>query len=269
MCVASVHTHVCALFTCVCVASVHVCVCGLCSHMCVWHMCVASVHSLCSHMCVAFVHTCVGHFVHTTCGTLFSHVCRRFPFDQTTGGNLYRHHAPPIPFSCNTLLQDPSLRRRSCHATSGPCRECVRKMFPCPAFVFPFFDCRPPSSPLAASISSLDPHLDVFTSKALVSPATTSFLRDKLDKLGLSRKNSPAPKYHNIIDPNVGSVDGVWVPTDVSVSGVYVRERSKWRQASINPSEHNEFTKRGPRIPVPSRSFPSRAVHLRAEPFIY
>ena len=150
----------CGLFSHMCVWPLLICVFALCSHMCVWPLfvCVASVHT-----CVwpLFTHVCGTLFTHVfgtlftrACGTLFSHVCRRFPFDQTTGGNLYRHHAPPIPFSCNTLLQDPSLRRRSCHATSGPCRACARKMFPCPAFVFLFFDCRPPSSPLAASISS-------------------------------------------------------------------------------------------------------------------
>merc|ERR1711971_503339 len=44
-------------------------------------------------------------------------------------------------------------------------------------------------------------------------------LQARLDELAKERSDSPAPMYHNIIDPNLGAVDGVWVPTDFLVSG--------------------------------------------------
>jgi hypothetical protein len=68
------------------------------------------------------------------------------------------------------------------------------------------------------------PQLDVFYSTTLLSAATRARLRVRLDELAKTCAESPAPMYHNVVDPNVGSAisDGelLWVPTDVQVSEV-------------------------------------------------
>ena len=89
MCVASVHTHVCALFTRVCVASVHTCVCGTC----VWPLFTASVH------------TCVWPLFTHVCGTLFtqrvalcSHMCAAdFPSTKPREATYTATMPPPFP----------------------------------------------------------------------------------------------------------------------------------------------------------------------------
>lgn len=66
------------------------------------------------------------------------------------------------------------------------------------------------------------PELDVFYSTTLVSTATHARLRARLDELATTCDESPAPMYHNLIDPNMASAltdaELLWVPTDVTVS---------------------------------------------------
>lgn len=85
--------------------------------------------------------------------------------------------------------------------------------FPLPMYQFPVW-CVEPTASVAAAES---PVLDLQFGVDLVSDATHAALQSELDALGELRKDSPAPKYHNIIDLNVGVVNDVWVPTEFDV----------------------------------------------------
>eukprot|EP00171_Calliarthron_tuberculosum_P013013 IDg13013t1 len=56
--------------------------------------------------------------------------------------------------------------------------------------------------------------LGVLCGTGVVSERTRCILVRELAKLNRERRDSPVPKYQNIIDPNIGTVDGIWVPTD-------------------------------------------------------
>lgn len=128
-------------------------------------------------------------------------VLRGFPNDQMTGGRLFGKHRIDS-FGCSCYDED-----------AAPCVECVEEDMPLPTHYFP----RMTTSMPRGTHFFNDPVLQVFFSKAVVPEYIKEKLRDCLDILGKRRPESPAPKYHNIIDPNVGAVDGLWVPIEVDV----------------------------------------------------
>ena len=59
--------------------------------------------------------------------------------------------------------------------------------------------------------------MDVLFSNTCVPPRLHQQLSSQLDALGRTRGYCPSPQYHNIIDPNLSAVDGLWVPTEFDV----------------------------------------------------
>lgn len=90
----------------------------------------------------------------------------------------------------------------------------VSNVSPIPMYRFPAW----PVQATGSVSSAASPLLDVQYGSDLVSASTRSSLQRELEILGEKRRDSPAPKYHNIIDPNIGNVNGTWVPTEFQVS---------------------------------------------------
>lgn len=125
-----------------------------------------------------------------------------FPCTQGTGGIMHT----------KDRVWHLSCGKAECYSGSGPCSRCTGRM-PSPAYAFPKWRLQRP-----ADTRKPHPDLDVFVAKGLVKPCTHEMLRTYLDDIAARTRNRPAPKYENLIDPNVASVDGVWVPTDVVAS---------------------------------------------------
>ena len=71
--------------------------------------------------------------------------------------------------------------------------------------------------PVGATLVAPHPEMDVVYSRDAVSPSLHAQLSSSLERLSKQWGFSPMPQYHNIIDPNVNSVDGLWVPTEFEV----------------------------------------------------
>lgn len=137
-----------------------------------------------------------------------------FPCTHARGGVVH-HKGTPLRLSCRTEpLQVGPMWRLCYEPGKGPCSHC-RRYFPWPSYSFPLW--RLPDNP-ARVILQPNPDLDVFYVQHALSPASHDNVVSCLDRLARQRQDFPAPKYHNLIDPNVGAVDGVWVPSDVWVS---------------------------------------------------
>jgi hypothetical protein len=62
--------------------------------------------------------------------------------------------------------------------------------------------------------------MDVIYSVDAVPSRLHQQLTFSLDALAQTRRRSPMPHYHNLIDPNVNAVDGLWVPAEFEASEV-------------------------------------------------
>lgn len=134
------------------------------------------------------------------------------------------------------------------------CEEC--QSYPLPMYAFPTWDVEP-----AAPVTSAEvPLIDVEYGVGLVSTVTHAALQSELDALGEKRQDSPAPKYHNIIDPNVGAVDNVWVPTE------FVASRSPTVATVAVPERACERATRGSNLP---QDFLAKAVEMHSPAFAY
>lgn len=128
-------------------------------------------------------------------------ILQGYPLDQSTGGYVYlKHRIASLGCEC----YDDGV---------GPCTHCTQYGFPIPKYHFPKFRVAIPDNVHILG----GPFLDVHVSNSLVGPQIRRLLREELVKLGTKRPDSPVPKYHNIIDPNVAAVNGVWVPTEFQV----------------------------------------------------
>lgn len=108
-------------------------------------------------------------------------------------------------------------RRDDCYRRGLPCSGCSRSL-PGPRFAFPAW-----AVELPATVQRPHPELDVLFARDLLPKEVHVKLIAFLDALANKRQDFPMPKYHNVIDPNIGAVDGMWVPTDVDVTTTVVR----------------------------------------------
>lgn len=132
-----------------------------------------------------------------------ANVLRGSFMDQWTDGRIFLKDSISS-FMCQTVDD----HDEGC----STCQSC--QSFPLPMYKFPLWSVRP-----AASVTSAESELlDVHYGTNLVPAVTRAGLRHELDALAEKRKDSPAPKYHNIVDPNVGAVNDLWVPTELDVS---------------------------------------------------
>lgn len=129
-------------------------------------------------------------------------VLRGSYMDQWTDGHVFLKDTI-ASFGCDSEEHEEGL------ATCVMCQG-----YPMPMYEFPVWSVQPISSVTEAE----DRLLDVQFGTDLVSSSTHAALRTELDALGEKRRDSPAPKYHNIIDPNVGAVNDIWVPTEFDVT---------------------------------------------------
>ena len=154
-----------------------------------------------------------------------------FPLDQATGGNVYTKERVTPLNHCNFLegYGHDVLQRIPCYgprsAAVGPCAMCLRYQFPLPVYRFPHWDPEPTvPSVVVHSLGPAHAHplLDAHWATGLVPKSVLVFLRARLDELAARSPAacSPAPQYHNIIDPNVGAVDGRWVPVSFDCAEV-------------------------------------------------
>lgn len=118
-----------------------------------------------------------------------------FPGDQMTGGFLYTKEQV-FPLRCARFSQ-----------RMGLCYGCNHEDMPLPVYLFPKWRI------LAGGDfdSPGGPYLDVHTAQRLLSEEKRVALKVRLDKLKFIR---PAQFYETRIDPNVGAVNGTWVPTE-------------------------------------------------------
>lgn len=126
-----------------------------------------------------------------------------FPFDQMTAGIMFLKDSVKL-FTCGCYV----------HEKVGPCFECVQSLLPLPVYRFPQLNVQLPESHQVIG------QLGVMTCSDAVPPSLHKTLNDELHRLGSTRTESPAPMYHNIIDPNVGTANKMWVPVDLQVSKV-------------------------------------------------
>lgn len=132
------------------------------------------------------------------------------PLDQGTSGVVYRKDRI-LPFRCHSPMSD-------CYSGNrGPCSVCINRSFPTPSHCFPEWS---PELILNGSAALIEGarELDILYGTNLVQPHVHAALRGKLDALRDLRKDFPVPNYQNIIDPNIGAFEGVWVPTEFEVS---------------------------------------------------
>ena len=69
-----------------------------------------------------------------------------------------------------------------------------------------------------ATVTAPHADMDVFYSSDAVPARLHVQLRTQLDALAARGGTHPMPQYHNLIDPNLNAVDGLWVPTEFEVS---------------------------------------------------
>ena len=139
-----------------------------------------------------------------------------FPVEQALGGVVYLNSAI-LSFHCDKRfgperdVQAP--RRLECYDGNGPCRSCMRNGLPVPTHRFPEW------TALAPGATIVQPHagMDVFYSTDAVAPRLHQQLSSQLDALARKGGTRPMPKYHNVIDPNLNAVDGLWVPSEFDV----------------------------------------------------
>lgn len=137
-----------------------------------------------------------------------------FPCTHARGGMVH-HKGTPLRLSCRTNpLEVGPMWRLCCEPRKGPCSHC-RRYFPSPSYSLPLW--RLSDNP-ALAILQPNPDLDGFYVQHALSPASHADVVLCLDRLARQRQDFAAPKYHNLVDPNVGAVDGVWVLSDVCVS---------------------------------------------------
>eukprot|EP00933_Yihiella_yeosuensis_P053368 TRINITY_DN51602_c0_g1_i1.p1 TRINITY_DN51602_c0_g1~~TRINITY_DN51602_c0_g1_i1.p1 ORF type:complete len:708 (+),score=91.94 TRINITY_DN51602_c0_g1_i1:53-2176(+) len=148
-------------------------------------------------------------------------ILEQYPCSQSTSGTFYSKDAI-LHFKCGRA------ERGCCVGNKGPCMSC-RRSFPTPEFVFPTWnvdmagDGGSNGGGGGAGLTvQPNPELDVFYVTDAIRPTMHESLRTYMDNLAKIRQDFPMPKYHNIIDPNVGSVDGLWVPTDIIAHSVNV-----------------------------------------------
>ena len=139
----------------------------------------------------------------------------KFPLEQAVGGVIFLKSAI-LPFHCDRRFGVNPTNRRQCYVADGPCRDCQRfPGFPVPTHRFPAWD---PVLPGAVGVTAPHAEMDVLYSTDAVAPSLHAQLCSTLDALAAKRGFSPMPQYRNIIDPNVNSVDGLWVPAEFDVS---------------------------------------------------
>lgn len=136
-------------------------------------------------------------------------VLKGFPLDQSCGRTIFLKDRI-LSFTCSSRCR------------GLPCLHCLLwNRFPVPTHRFPCW--RPHPEIADAVIHTVEegrPPMDVFYGKGLVPHHAHANLRDLLDKLGRIHKDFPVPKYQNIIDPNIGVKNGIWVPTELQLSEV-------------------------------------------------
>lgn len=147
-----------------------------------------------------------------------------FPCDQAIGGLMY--------------LKD-ELKELTCGCYKevgfGPCQECVYSLIPVPIYRFPQLDVELPEHHHVLG------DFAVMACCRIVPDALHNMLRKELDRLGFARPESTGPMYHNIIDPNIGSDGGLWVPVDVTVSELSGKDMLKTIQESAKKTIKTEL----------------------------
>jgi len=140
-----------------------------------------------------------------------SSVLADFPNAQGTGGSIYSKNRI-VNFNCRNFLTS-SKKTHLCYRGKGICARCLRQNFPIPAYRWPSLNCDLDRGRLVIP----DEHLDVFISHSSVPRGVLGQIRSLLDALGKKKSHTPAPKYQNIIDPNVASVNNTWIPTEFDI----------------------------------------------------
>ena len=85
--------------------------------------------------------------------------------------------------------------------------------------------------------------MDVFTD-GRVPARLHQQLRVQLDAIASKGGTHPMPQYHNLIDPSLNAVDGLWVPAEFEATG-----GTSYTATSSSPSSKRALAATGQRLP--------------------
>lgn len=138
-----------------------------------------------------------------------------FPMDQMTAGDLYVKTGI-FPLRCPYPQGEYPPDDNSEDVSSSRCwsyPKCAKgQTLPRPKFLFPVWHI---GGDEFDSVGG--PYLDVFVAHEIVPAVDRAFLSAKLKSMDSLSIVRPAQFYETQIDPNVGAVNGTWVPTEFDV----------------------------------------------------